>query len=65
MLDSRMSMTFLLRDVRHAKRDIFLLHISAIRPEAISDVLCTSDTKMSKKQEWKIRGFSAPAFCMP
>ena len=28
---------FLLRDARHAKHDIFLLRISAILPEAISD----------------------------
>lgn len=41
MIDSRMSMIFLLRDV-----------------------LCTSYTKMSKKQERKIREFSSPAFCM-
>jgi len=27
----------LLRDARHAKHDIFLLRISAILPEAISD----------------------------
>lgn len=49
-----MPMTFLLRDVRHAKRDIFPLHISVIWLEAVSAVLWTSDTKMSKEQEWKI-----------
>ena len=35
---------FLLRDARHAKHDIFLLRISAILPEAISDVGLTPTT---------------------
>ena len=35
---------FLLRDARHAMHDIFLLRISAILPEAISDVGLTPTT---------------------
>ena len=40
---------FLLRDARHAKHDIFLLRISAILPEAISDggLTPTTDTNLS------------------
>ena len=39
---------FLLRDARHAKHDIFLLRISAILPEAISDggLTPTTDTDL-------------------
>ena len=39
---------FLLRDARHAKHDIFLLRISAILPEAISDggLTPTTDTNL-------------------
>ena len=39
---------FLLRDARHAKHDIFLLRISAILPEAISDggLTLTTDTDL-------------------
>ena len=39
---------FLLRDAHHAKHDIFLLRISAILPEAISDggLTPTTDTDL-------------------
>ena len=44
---------FLLRDARHAKHDIFLLRISAILPEAISDggFTPTTDTNLSPPEE--------------
>ena len=38
---------FLLRDARHAKHDIFLLRISAILPEAISDGRLTPTTDIN------------------
>ena len=44
---------FLLRDARHAKHDIFLLRISAILPEAISDggLTPTTDTNLSPPED--------------
>ena len=44
---------FLLRDAHHAKHDIFLLRISAILPEAISDggLTPTTDTNLSSPEE--------------
>ena len=48
MSDFKNASAFLLRDARHAKHDIFLLRISAILPEAISDggLTPTTDTDL-------------------
>ena len=48
LLPFKNASAFLLRDARHAKHDIFLLRISAILPEAISDggLTPTTDTDL-------------------